>query len=72
MGWAGTFSPTQSASGEKGGAALGNSRVFAEDLRSIDPSTVSVLQYHSGIEYAENPAMIIFGLCSSASACTWS
>ena len=57
VGWAGTFSPTQSASGAKGGAALGNSKVFAEDLQAIDPSTVSVLQYHSGIEYAENPAI---------------
>ena len=57
VGWAGTFSPTQSASGAKGGAALGNSSVFAEDLQSIDASTVAVLQYHSGIEYAENPAI---------------
>ena len=57
VGWAGTFEPTQSASGAKGGAALGNSKVFAEDLQTIDPSTVSVLQYHSGIEYAEMPAI---------------
>jgi poly-gamma-glutamate capsule biosynthesis protein CapA/YwtB (metallophosphatase superfamily) len=57
VGWAGLFSPTQSAAGEKGGAALGNSEVFAEDLAPIDPGTVAVIQYHSGIEYSEMPAM---------------
>ncbi|NNC65588.1 MAG: CapA family protein, partial [Gammaproteobacteria bacterium] len=57
VGWAGLFSPTQAASGAKGGAALGNSEVFAEDLGIVDPGTVAVLQYHSGIEYTEDPAI---------------
>jgi poly-gamma-glutamate capsule biosynthesis protein CapA/YwtB (metallophosphatase superfamily) len=57
VGWAGLFSPTQAAAGDKGGAALGNSEVFAEDLAPIDPGTVAVVQYHSGIEYSETPAM---------------
>jgi poly-gamma-glutamate capsule biosynthesis protein CapA/YwtB (metallophosphatase superfamily) len=57
VGWAGMFSPTQAAQGDKGGAALGGSEVFAEDLAPIDPGTVAVLQYHSGIEYSESPAM---------------
>jgi poly-gamma-glutamate capsule biosynthesis protein CapA/YwtB (metallophosphatase superfamily) len=57
VGWAGLFSPTQAAAGDKGGAALGNSEVFAEDLAPIDPGTVAVIQYHSGIEYSEMPAM---------------
>ncbi len=57
VGWAGTFSPSQAAKGKKGGAALGGSAVFKEDLRKIPDSTVSVLQYHSGLEYSEAPAM---------------
>lgn len=57
VGWAGTFSPSQAAKGKKGGAALGGSAIFKEDLRKIPGSTVSVLQYHSGLEYAEAPAV---------------
>jgi poly-gamma-glutamate capsule biosynthesis protein CapA/YwtB (metallophosphatase superfamily) len=57
VGWAGTFSPSQAAEGKKGGAALGGSAVFKEDLRKIPSSTVSVLQYHSGLEYSEAPAV---------------
>jgi len=57
VGWAGTFSPSQAAHGNKGGAALGGSTVFNEDLLKIPESTVSVLQYHSGLEYSEAPAM---------------
>jgi poly-gamma-glutamate capsule biosynthesis protein CapA/YwtB (metallophosphatase superfamily) len=57
VGWAGLFSPSQAAEGTKGGAALGGSAVFKEDLQKIPDSTVSVLQYHSGLEYSEVPAM---------------
>ena len=57
VGWPGTFSPSQSAEGTKGGAALGGSAVFKEDLQNIPDATVSVLQYHSGLEYSEAPAM---------------
>ena len=57
VGWAGTFSPSQAAEGKKGGAALGGSAVFKEDLRKIPGSTVSVIQYHSGLEYSEAPAV---------------
>jgi len=57
VGWAGTFSPSQAAHDEKGGAALGGSDVFQEDLLKMPDATVSVLQYHSGLEYSEAPAM---------------
>ena len=57
VGWAGLFSPSQTALGAKGGAALGGSDVFAEDLSKIPGETVSVLQYHSGLEYSEAPAV---------------
>lgn len=57
VGWAGLFSPSQTASGDKGGAALGSSDVFEEDLAPMEPSTVAVLQYHSGLEYSEAPAI---------------
>ena len=56
VGWAGMFSPSQAAKGDKGGAALGNARVFAEDLSGVPDETVAVLQLHRGIEYAEIPA----------------
>ena len=57
VGWAGTFRPHQAAEDDKGGAALGGSEVFAEDLAQILPGTTSVLQYHSGLEYSDDPAM---------------
>ena len=57
VGWAGTFSPHQAAEGSKGGAALGGSGVFAEDLSARSPGTTTVLQYHSGVEYSEAPAV---------------
>jgi len=57
VGWAGTFSPNQAAHEEKGGAALGGSDVFQEDLLKMPDATVSVLQYHSGLEYSGAPAM---------------
>ena len=56
VGWAGTFSPSQAAEGKKGGAALGNAKVFAEDLSLVPDETVAVLQLHRGLEYAEIPA----------------
>ena len=55
VGWAGEFEPNQVASPVKGGAALGSPAVFAEDLPGADG--VRVLQYHSGLEYAEAPAL---------------
>ena len=57
VGWAGTFSPHQAAEGDKGGAALGDSDVFAEDLAAVPDATTAVLQYHSGLEYSHAPAM---------------
>ncbi len=57
VGWPGGFTPTQTASGDKGGAALGNGRVFAADAGKLDANAIAVLQHHSGIEYAERPAM---------------
>ncbi len=57
VGWAGTFSPSQAAEDDKGGAALGGSDVFAEDLANIPASTAAVLQYHSGLEYSGHPAV---------------
>ncbi|MEJ2274253.1 MAG: CapA family protein [Woeseiaceae bacterium] len=57
VGWAGTFSPHQAAEGDKGGAALGGPDVFAADLAAVAPGTATVLQYHSGLEYSEEPAM---------------
>ncbi|MEM7430673.1 MAG: CapA family protein [Pseudomonadota bacterium] len=56
VGWAGTFEPSQVADGNKGGAALGGSQQFREDLSAIPADVVSTVQYHSGIEYAARPA----------------
>lgn len=55
VGWAGEFEPNQVAGPVKGGAALGSPAVFAEDLAGVE--AVRVLQYHSGLEYAEAPAL---------------
>ncbi len=57
VGWAGSFSPSQAADGPKGGAALGGSTVFREDLAAMPADATSVLQYHSGLEYNGMPAM---------------
>ena len=57
VGWAGTFSPHQAAEGSKGGAALGGSEAFAEDLAAAPSAAAAVLQYHSGLEYSDQPAM---------------
>lgn len=57
VGWAGTFEPTQTAAGSKGGAALGNTATIGADLAAHAGDTVSVLQIHSGLEYAARPAM---------------
>ncbi len=57
VGWAGTFSPSQAAEGDKGGAALGSSRVFAEDVATLPATTPTVIQYHSGLEYNGMPAL---------------
>ena len=57
VGWAGTFRPLQAAEGDKGGAALGGSTVFAEDLAAVPDAATAVLQYHSGLEYSDDPAM---------------
>ena len=57
VGWAGTFRPHQAAEGDKGGAALGGSEVFADDLAAVPGNATAVLQYHSGLEYSDDPAM---------------
>jgi len=57
VGWPGTFSPTQTATAQKGGAALGTADVFAEDLRGLERNTIAVLQHHAGLEYAAAPAL---------------
>jgi poly-gamma-glutamate capsule biosynthesis protein CapA/YwtB (metallophosphatase superfamily) len=57
VGWSGTFSPHQAAEGDKGGAALGSSEAFAVDLRNLPTKTTKILQFHSGLEYSDVPAM---------------
>lgn len=57
VGWRGTFEPSQVAEADKGGAALGNTAVIAEDLALQPRSSVSVLQLHAGLEYAATPAL---------------
>jgi len=57
VGWPGTFEPNQVANASKGGAALGNSAVIAEDLGELPADSISVLQLHAGLEYAETPAL---------------
>lgn len=57
VGWPGTFAPTQVARGSKGGAALGDSAFITQDLGALPADSISVLQLHAGLEYAETPAL---------------
>ncbi len=57
VGWAGTFKPSQVAEIDKGGAALGDATSIARDLENIPKGTTSVVQLHSGIEYAAEPSL---------------
>ena len=57
VGWAGTFTPSQVAETAKGGAALGDSDVIAEDLETIAADSTAVVQLHAGLEYSARPAM---------------
>ncbi len=57
VGWGGTFSPSQVAEDQKGGAALGNTQVIAADLAKIPDAATAVVQLHAGLEYSAQPAM---------------
>jgi len=57
VGWAGGFEPNQVAGSGKGGAALGTRKAISEDLRSVPDETLSILQYHSGLEYVSYPPL---------------
>ncbi len=57
VGWAGTFNPTQSAIGAKGGAAHGTAESFEADVAAVADDSIVILQQHAGIEYAETPAI---------------
>ncbi len=59
VGWAGTFTPSQAAEGDKGGAALGSVASFSEDLERVSPLSTAILQHHSGLEYAEQPPLSV-------------
>ena len=57
VGWAGTFTPSQVAEASKGGAALGTTAVIADDLAELPADSISILQLHAGLEYADRPAL---------------
>jgi len=57
VGWPGTFEPNQVASATKGGAALGTDVSIKQDMRTIPPAALGVIQYHSGLEYASAPPL---------------
>ncbi len=56
VGWPGTFKPNQVASANKGGAALGTAAAMARDVLRVNAHTV--INYHSGLEYAHTPAQM--------------
>jgi len=55
VGWPGTFEPNQVASPSKGGAALGTGESISTDMRSSPADALTVMQYHSGLEYVSKP-----------------
>lgn len=57
VGWPGTFTPSQAAEADKGGAALASSAAIASDLGKLGDDAVAVLQLHAGLEYSAFPAL---------------
>lgn len=57
VGWPGTFSPSQAAEKDKGGAALGDHAVIGEDLSTIPDDATAIVQLHAGLEYSAHPAV---------------
>lgn len=52
--------PTQSATANKGGAALGTAQNLIETtVESIETGGVPILQFHGGLEYVEEPTLAI-------------
>jgi len=59
VGWP-AGSPTQSAEAEKGGAALGTSTNLLQTTRdSVVSDGVPILQFHGGLEYVEEPTLVM-------------
>jgi len=57
VGWPGRFEPNQVAGSDKGGAAYGTERAIVEDMSGAPAGSLSVVQYHSGLEYVSEPGL---------------
>ena len=57
VGWPGNFEPNQVADSNKGGAAYGTAKSIARDLDAIPGDSLSIIQYHSGLEYVSYPPL---------------
>ena len=57
VGWPGRFEPNQVAGADKGGAAYGTERTIVEDQSRAPADALSVVQYHSGLEYVSEPGL---------------
>lgn len=52
--------PTQSAEASKGGAALGTTdNLLSSTRQSLTGGSVPILQYHGGLEYVEEPTLVM-------------
>lgn len=59
VGWEGNFSPNQTASYDKGGAAYGSiSNITASVAKEAAANRATVVQYHGSQEYAPEPSLV--------------
>lgn len=57
VGWEGNFSPTQTASQDKGGAAYGSmENIFASVKEQVKANRLPIVQYHGSLEYQDEPS----------------
>ncbi|QQX80058.1 CapA family protein [Shewanella sp. KX20019] len=60
VGWQGNFTPNQTASLKKGGAAFGSEdNIQASVAKEASASRATVVQYHGGLEYSAEPTMVL-------------
>ena len=59
VGWEGGFTPTQTATNNKGGAALGSEKNMIKAAQDAQVSNqVGVVQYHGSLEYKDEPSLM--------------
>lgn len=59
VGWEGNFTPTQTASQDKGGAAYGSlANIVSSVKNEVEKGAAAIVQYHGSQEYANGPTNV--------------